>query len=178
MVNFGSKRCEDVTMLRIVLVVLINGGQNVYINVLLDDGSIKIYLNLSVAVQFGLRGKVRQVIVDVLNGQREILIIMLVECEFYSMDGSVNIIVVVFIIDYVIGDFEVINWNRKIRQWSYLKGLCFFKIVLFFVIDMLIGFDYGDFYYFLRDIRGVFGESIVRLILFGWICVGFSKRFC
>ena len=39
-------------------------------------------------------------------------------------------------------------------------------------IDMLIGVDYCDFHFSLKDIRGKSGQPIARIILFGWTYIG------
>ena len=41
---------------------------------------------------------------------------------------------------------------------------------------MLIGVDYPNFYFSLKDIRGIPGQSIARLTSLGWTCIGNSNN--
>ena len=41
---------------------------------------------------------------------------------------------------------------------------------------MLIGVDYPDFYFSLKDIGGIPGQSIARLTPLGWTCIGNSNN--
>lgn len=49
------------------------------VNVLLDDVSIGIYINVDVVVELGLYGKLQRIIVGVFNDKIELFEIMLVE---------------------------------------------------------------------------------------------------
>ena len=59
----------DFIALRTVPIMVKSGVKSIKVNVLLDDGSTKTYINSDVAAELGLHGKMECVTVNVLNGQ-------------------------------------------------------------------------------------------------------------
>jgi len=92
---------ESYIGLRIVPVILENGGKCLQVNALLDDGSTKTYLNSDVAAELGLVGQPQQVSVSVLNGKYEVFETMPVEVTLHSANGSVSQHVVALTTDKV-----------------------------------------------------------------------------
>lgn len=159
-------------MLRTVPVLLSNGDREMRINALLDDGSTQTYLNSSVAAELGLQGRLQQVTVNVLNWHQEMFQTMPVECRLRSVDGRVDMGISAFTTDKVTGNLEVVDWNRNAARWPHLRGIQFPKFGSRPFVDLLIGLDYADLHYSLRDIRGAPGEPIARLTPLGWTCIG------
>lgn len=71
-----------------VLVVERNGKLQLVINSLLDDASTKTYINSDVAFDLAMQGEVRNVTVNVLNGQENVSQTMPEEFQLSSVKGG------------------------------------------------------------------------------------------
>ena len=78
----------------------------------------------------------------------------------------------VFTADKVTGNLKAVDWSDYKNKWDHLKQIQFPKLSSRPVIDLLIGTDYSDLHYSLRDIKGQPGEPIARLTPLGWTCIG------
>ena len=137
------------------------------VNALLDDASTKTYINADVAAELGLQGTFQKTKVNVLNGQVKTFLTMPVEVELESLDGNVNATISAFTTDKVTGDMRVVNWNQYATKWVHPKDISFPNVAWNPVVDILIGLDYADLHYSVKDIRGQPSEPIARLTPLG-----------
>ena len=79
------------------------------------------------------------------------------------MNGQVNTVIEAFTINDVTGDLKTVNWKAINRNWDHLRGVNFLQVNSRSKIDVLIGVDYPDFHFTLKDIRGKPGQLIARL---------------
>ena len=164
----------DEEYIRTVPVVLRNGEKSVVINALLDDGSTQTYLNSDVAAELGLEGEVCNTQVNVLNGCVESFQTMPVSVTLMSLSGQVNMKVDAFTVARVTGNMKSINWVKNKHGWEHLKGIKFAVPSKRVIVDMLIGIDYPDLHYSIKDVKGDPGRPIARLTPLGWTCIGKS----
>ena len=57
-------------------------------------------------------------------------------------------------------------------MWTHLKNIQFPDPGPNAIVDMLIGVDYADLHYSIKDVRGRPGEPLARLTPLDWTCVG------
>ena len=158
--------------LRTVPVFLKNGNRRIKVNTLLDEASTKTYLNADVAAELGLEGHPKSVTVNVLNGQTETFETTPVEVELESLDGNVKSIINAFTAERVTGNMKVIDWGKYAAKCTHLKGIQFPNPGIRPIVDLLIGIDYAQLHYSVKDVRGQPGEPIARLTPLGWTCTG------
>ena len=163
---------EKYISLRTVPVVLKNGEKSVVVNALLDDGSTQTYLNSDVAAELILEGKICDTQVNVLNGCVESFQTMSV--TLMSLSGQVYMKVDAFTVTRVTGNMKSVNWVKNKQGWEHLKGIKFAVPSKRVIVDMLIGIDYPDLHYSIKDVKGQPGEPIARLTPLGWTCIGKS----
>ena len=161
-----SQRQEFLAM-RTVPVILINGNRRMTVNALLDDASTKTYINADVAAELGLQGNLQRTNVNVLNGQIETFLTMPVEFKLESLDGKFNTTMEAYTTEKVTGDMKVVNWNQYAAKWSHLKDIEFPVIASKPFVDILIGLDYADLHYSVKDVGGQVNEPIARLTPLG-----------
>ena len=165
---------EEYISLRTVPVVLKNGEKSVVVNALLDDGSTQTYLNSDVAAELGLEGKICDTQVNVLNGCVESFQTMPESVTLMSLSGQVNMKVDAFTVTSVTGNMKSVNWVKNKQGWKHLKGIKFAVPSKRVIVDMLIGIDYPDIHYSIKDVKGEPGEPTARLTPLGWTCIGKS----
>ena len=81
--------------------------------------------------------------------------------------GKLTPVIEAFTISDATGDLKTVNWKAINRNWDYLSGVNFLQVNSRNKIDMLIGVDYPDFHFSLKNIRGKPGQSIARLAPLG-----------
>ena len=155
-----------------VPVVVKNGGRQLVLNALLDDASTKSYINEDVAAELGLEGTVQNITVNVLNGNEGSFQTMPVEFDLQSVDGRTSTRVSAFTTTRVTGNMRPVNWKVQATKRKHLKGINFPNLGLRPIVDMLIGIDYAELHYSIKDIRGQPGEPVARLTPLGWTCIG------
>ena len=171
MVHAKEKVKEEYITLRTVPVILKNGGRKLVVNALLDDASTKTYIKGDVAAELGLQGESRKVTVNVLNGQEDTFETMPVECGIESLDGRINVKITAFTANRVTGNMKAVNWARYAKDWIHLKDIKFPYVGPRPIVDILIGIDYADLHYSIKDVRGKPGEPVARLTPLGWACI-------
>ena len=139
---------------------------------MLDDASTKTYVNRDVAAELGLHGESCKVTVNVLNGQEDTFETMPVECGIESLDGRINMKITAFTANRVTGNMKAVNWARYTKNWNHLKDIKFRYLGPRRIVDILIGIDYADLHYSIKDVRGKPGEPVARLTPLGWTCIG------
>ena len=167
-----SHFAPSVTGLRTVPVIVSSDTKKIKINALLDDGSTKSYINSDIAAELGIQTVTQKVKVNVLNGNTETFETMPVSVKLESLNGQCQVDMSVFTADKVTGNLKAVNWSEYKNKWDHLKQIQFPKLSSRPVIDLLIGTDYSDLHYSLRDIKGQPGEPIARLTPLGWTCIG------
>lgn len=162
----------SITGLRTVPVIVSSDSKRIKINALLDDGSTKSYINSDIAAELGIQTVTQKVKVNVLNGNTETFETMPVSVTLESLNGKCKVDMSVFTADKVTGNLKAVNWTDYKDKWDHLKEIQFPKLSSRPIIDLLIGTDYSDLHYSLRDIKGQPGEPIARLTQLGWTCIG------
>ncbi|PFX13818.1 hypothetical protein AWC38_SpisGene22068 [Stylophora pistillata] len=163
---------EEYIVLRTVPVILKSGGRKLVVNALLDDASSKTYVNSDVPAELGLQGESRKVTVNFLNGQEDTFETMPVECEIESLDGRISMRITAFTANRVTGNMKAVNWARYAKNWNHLKDINFPYLRPRPIVDILIGIDYADLHYSIKDVRGRPGKPVARLTPLGWTCIG------
>ena len=167
-----SHFAPSITGLRTVPVIVSSDTKQIKINALLDDGSTKSYINSDIAAELGIQTVAQKVKVNVLNGNTETFETMPVSVKLESLNGQYKVDMSVFTADKVTGNLKAVNWTDYQNKWNHLKQIQFPKLSSRPIIDLLIGTDYSDLHYSLRDIKGEPGEPIARLTPLGWNCIG------
>ena len=80
------------------------------------------------------------------------------------MNGQVNTLIEAFTINDVTGDLKTVNSKTTNRNWDHLSGVNLPQVNNRNKFDMLIGGDYPDFCFSLKDIREKPGEPIAKEI--------------
>ncbi|XP_064644712.1 uncharacterized protein LOC135498385 [Lineus longissimus] len=175
--NYGSltttsdnKEESEYIALRTVPVILKNGEKRLKVNVLLDDGSTTTYINTEVAEELGLKGEVMKTTVGVLNGRIESFETTPVEVGLESLDKRMDMKIIARTTDKVTGDMKAIDWRGYVDMFEHLKDIEFPKHGRRETIDMLIGVDYPELHFSLKEIAGNHGEPIARKTRLGWTC--------
>ena len=94
-------------------IIVENGSKSLIINTSLDDGSTQTYLNADIAAKLGLHGEIRKSQVNVRNGTVATFQEAPVEFTLRSVNGQVNAVIEVFIINDVTGDLKTVNWKAR-----------------------------------------------------------------
>ncbi|CAC5423296.1 unnamed protein product [Mytilus coruscus] len=164
----GRDRKSNFVTPRTVPVILKNGNRTINVNALLDDASMKTYINADVATELGLQGQVQKVTISVLNDNVETFETMPVEVRLQSHNGQTDAKIVAFTTNHVTGSLQPVDWKQHAWKWEHLAGIKFPNLGQRPTVDMLIGLDYPDLHYSYRDIRGKPGEPIARQMPLGW----------
>lgn len=106
--------------LRTIPVIVKNGKKKLKVNALLDDASTRTYINMDVAAELGLQGKLQKVTVGVLNDKTETFETMPVEFQLQSVDGRTTTEVEAFTADKVTCDMCVFDWQKHHNKWYHL----------------------------------------------------------
>lgn len=97
-------------------------------NALLDDASTKTYLNADIAAELGLSGEIKNVSVNVLDGQMKIFETMPVNVGLESVDGNSHYLLNAFTANRVTGNLTVIDWDQESNRFPDLKGIKFHEL--------------------------------------------------
>ena len=162
----------DFIALRTVPIILKNGNQSIKVNALLDNASIKTYINADVAAELGLQGKTERVTVNVLNGQVETFETRPVDVQLESLIDDVKLQVMAYTATRVTETMSAFDWTEYTQRWAHLQHINFPSVAKRPVVDVLIGLDYADLHCALQEVRGRPGELIARLTLLCWTCIG------
>ena len=76
----------------------------------------------------------------------------------------------------VTGQLTVIDWAKHGHKWNHLHDVQFPSVRTRNIVDMLIGIDYANLHYSMKDIRGQPGDPVARLTPLGWTCIGRPSR--
>ena len=138
------KTATHYVALQTILVIVINGARKLKVNALLDDASAKTYINSDVASELGLKGEVRELTVNVMNGQEGAFKPTPVEFNLENVDGKTSTKVSGFTTDRVTSDLRPIDWRKQSHNWPHLKRLQFPDIGPRPIIDILSEVDQAE----------------------------------
>ena len=142
----------DIVALRTIPVILRNGGYETTINVLLDDGSTKYFLNSGIADALHLpREETTNIFVNVLNGNTETFQTSIVDFEILSADRSACFPMSAYTADNVTADLHAVDWNSYKDKFHHLKDI-HLPQPYDARIDLLIGIDQIDLHQAIREI--------------------------
>ena len=133
------------------------------VNCFLDEGSDTSYVNEDVVEELGLYGRKEKVIINVANGQKVNLMSATMEIGLESLDGRVDTVIVPKISNNICGVMKPTNWLQIKDQWKHLRDIPFPKLGKRSKIDVLIGSDYYNLLFLMKEIRGGDNEPSARL---------------
>ena len=110
-----------------------------------------------------------------LNGEEDSFETMPVEFDLQSTDGKTRARISAFTATRVTGNMRPVNWKGQSGKWKHLQGVDFPNLGPRPIIDMLIGIDYAELHFSIKDVRGQPGEPVARLTPLGWTCIGSPK---
>ena len=148
--------------LRTVPVILKHGERRLQVNCFLDEGSDTSYVNEDVVEELGLYGRKEKVIINVANGQKVNLMSATMEIGLESLDGRVDTVIVAKISNNICGVMKPTNWLQIKDQWKHLRDIPFPKLGKRSKIDVLIGSDYYNLLFPLKEVRGGDNEPSAR----------------
>jgi len=162
--NTVKKHEERIIALRTIPVILKHGKTRLLVNCFLDKGSDTTYANEDVIEALGIRAPKEQVTINVANNQKLHLMAATVEVGIESIDGKVDTSIVVKTSDKICGGMKPTNWVEIQHQWDHLKDVPFPKLAQKGVIDVLLGSDYYNLMFPMREIRGKEDEPSARFV--------------
>ena len=158
--------------LRTVPVILKHGERRLQVNCFLDEGSDTSYVNEDVVEELGLYGRKEKVIINVANGQKVNLMSATMEIGLESLDGRVDTVIVAKTSNNICGGMKPTNWLQIKDQWKHLRDIPFPKLGKRSKIDVLIGSDYYNLLFPMKEVRGGDNEPSARLCPLGWTAIG------
>ena len=158
--------------LRTVPVILKHGTKRLQVNCFLDEGSDTTYVNEDVVEELGLEGQKERVTINVANDQKVDLMSATTEIGLESLDGRVATVIVAKTSHSFCGGMNPINWLEVRDQWKHLKKIPFPKLGKRSKIHVLIGSDYYNLLFPMKEVRGGDGEPSARRCPLGWTAIG------
>ena len=143
------------------------------VNVLLDDGSIRTYVNSDVAAELDiLTGNCEEITVGTMGGTQSKFETEEVKFVLQLIDGKTSVPMSCFTAERVTGPLKAVEWRQISSEWRHLQNLPFPKIGRKKTIDILIGIDNAELHRTLKEVSGKPGEPLARLTPLGWTAVG------
>ena len=131
-------------------------------NGFLHEGSNTTYVNEDVIETLGIRN----------HHQKVRLMAATLEIGLESVDGKVNITIMVKTSDKICGGMKPTDWVTMKQQWNHLKDIPFPHLAEKGVIDVLLRSGYYHLMFPMQEIRGEEDEPVARLCPLGWIAIG------
>ena len=157
---------------RNVPVILKHGAKPLQVNCFLDEGSDTTYVNKDVVVELGLQGRKEKVTVHVANDQKVDLMSAIMEIGLESLYGQVDTVSVAKTSNSICGGMKPTNWLQIRDQWKHLRDIPFPKLGKRSKIDVLIGSDYYNRLFPMKEVCGGDDEPSARLCPLGWTAIG------
>ena len=110
-----------------------------------------------------------------LNGEEDSFETMPVEFDLQSIDDKTRARISAFTATWATGNMRPVNWKGQSGVWKHMQGVDFPNLGPRPIIDILIGTDYTELYFSIRDVRGQPEELVARLTPLGWMCIGSPK---
>ena len=95
---------------------------------------------------------------------------MPVDLVLESYDKSISQEISAYPVNKMIRDMQLINWMKNSAKWPHLQVIEFHKPEKL-TVDMLIGVDYDNLHYSIREVLGQPGQCMARLTPLGWTCI-------
>ena len=120
--------------------------------------------------ELGLEGTKEKVSINVANDQKVHVDLMsaTIETGLKSLDGRVDTVIVAKTPNSICGGMKPTNWLQIRDQWKHLRVIPFPKLGKRSKIDVLIGSDYYNLLFPMKEVRGGDGEPSARLCPLGW----------
>ena len=138
----------------------------------IEEGSDTSYVNEDVVEERGLDGRKEKVIINVANRQKVNLMSATMEIGLKSLDGRVDTVIVAKTSNNICGGMKPTNWLQIKDQWKHLRDIPFPKLGKRSKIDVLIGSDYYNLLFPMKEVRGGDNEPSARLCPLGWTAIG------
>ena len=119
-----------------------------------------------------MEGQKERVTINVANDQKVDLMSATMEIGLESLDGRVDTVIVAKTSHSICGGMKPTNWLEIRDQWKHLKNIPFPKLGKRSKIDVLIGSDYYNLLFPMKEVRGGDGEPSARLCPLGWTAIG------
>ena len=158
--------------LRTVPVIVKHGAKRLQVNCFLDEGSDTTYVNEDVVEELDLEGRKEKVTINVANDQKVDIMSATIEIGLESLDGRVDTVIVAKTSNSICGGMKPTNWLQIRDQWKHLRNIPFPKLGKRSKIDVLIGSDYYNLLFPMKEVRGGNGEPSARLCPLGWTAIG------
>ena len=142
------------------------------VNCFLDEGSDTTYVNKDVVKELGLEGKKEKVTINIGNDQKVDLMSATMEIGLESLDGRVDTVIVAKASNSTCGGMKPTNWLQIRDQRNHLWDIPFPKLGKRSKIDFLIGSDYYNLLFPMKEVCGGDGEPSARLCPLGWTAIG------
>ena len=94
------------------------------------------------------------------------------EIGLESPDGWVDTVIVAKTSNNICGGMKPTNWLQIKDQWKHLRDIPFPKLGKRSKIDVLIGSDYYNLLFPMKEVRGGDNEPSARLCPLGWTAIG------
>ena len=130
------------------------------------------YVNDDVVEELGFDGRKEKVIINVSNGQKVNLKSATMEIGLESLDGQVNTVIIAKTSNNICGGMKPTNWLQIKDQWKHLRDIPFPKLGKRSKIDVLIGSDYYNLLFPMKEVRGGDNKPSARLCPLGWKAIG------
>jgi hypothetical protein len=152
-----------------------NNKRSCKINVLLDEGSDRSYLNETVAQKLGLRGVRNSLKMTGAGGKITNHDALNTCAQLRALDHKVDQRVMFTVIPNVVGNLPLTDWEPCKRFWKHLDEVPFVKLVEG-TVQGLIGGDVADLLAATKpDVVGKPGEPVARHCKLGWTILGRTR---
>ena len=112
------------------------------------------YVNEDVVEKLRLDGRKEKVIINVANGKKVSLMSATMEIGLESLDGLVDTVIVAKTSNNICGGMKPTNWVQIKDQWKRLRDIPFPKLGKRSKIDVIIGSDYYNRLFPMKEVRG------------------------
>ena len=120
----------------------------------------------------GLEGRKEKVTINVANDQNIDIMSATMEIGLESLDGQLDTVIVAKTSRSICGRMRPTNWLQVRDQRKHLRNIPFPKLGKRSKIDVLIGSDYYNLLFPMREVRGGDGEPSARLCPLGCTAIG------
>ena len=152
-------------------VILKHEDRRLQVNCVLDEGSDTLYVNEDVIEELGLDGRKEKVIINVANGQKVSLMSVTLDIGLESLESRMNANIVAKTSNNIFGGMKPINWLQIKDQWGHLRDIAFPKLGKRSKIDVLIGSDYNNLLFAMKEVHGGDNNPSARLCPLRWTAI-------
>jgi hypothetical protein len=169
-----DKDIPDIS-LRVVAIKIRNHQtkQTTTVNVLLDEGADRSYLDESVAEKLRLRGAAHRIVLNGAGGKttkfKTIKTLAYVQSTF---DPQVNRKVLFTILPKSVGDVQYTSWAKSKQYWDHLRNIQDVIVAPGTVVGIIGGLDADLLAALQADITGSAGDPVARRCKLGWTILG------